>query len=93
MLYGLGARIRCGAAEGPARSPAFQLDCFGTAHEKPSPVPQGSFHVPAAPLRWRSSGTVLTGACTSQGAAVALRRPTTTASGRVGSPNLAAPCR
>ena len=69
MLYGLGARMRCAAAEGPARSPASQLDCFGTAHEKPLPGPQGSFHVPAAPLRWRSSGTVLTGACTSQGAA------------------------
>ena len=69
MLYGLGARVRRAAAEGPARSPASQLDYFREAHAKPSPGPQGSADLPAAPLRWRSSGTVLTGACTRQGAA------------------------
>ena len=69
MLYGLVARVGRAVAEGPARSPASRLDYIGGVHEEPSSGPQDEFPALAAPLRWRSSGTVLTGACTSQGAA------------------------
>ena len=69
MLYGLVARVGRAVAEGPARSPASRLDYIGGVHEKPSSGPQDEFPAPAAPLRFRSSGTVLTGACTRQGAA------------------------
>ena len=51
MLYGLGARRRRAAAEGPARPSASDLDYFGSVHEKPSPGRKGSFPALAAPLR------------------------------------------